>query len=67
MTTGQALKAVKRMKVTMMTMTTIPQTLGERDVILVLNNSKEDANDKPNATSSDRAITRRSKIDFSSF
>ena len=38
------------------------------DVILALNNSdEEDANDRPNATSSGRAINRRSEIDFSSF
>ena len=37
------------------------------DVILALNNSdEEDANDRPNATSSGRAINRRSEIDFSS-
>ena len=39
-----------------------------RDVILAfINSDEEDANERPNATRSGRAITRRSEIDFSFF
>ena len=38
------------------------------DVILAfINSNEEDANERPNATRSGRAITRRSEIDFSFF
>ena len=38
------------------------------DVILAfINSDEEDASDRPNATGSGRAITRRSEIDFSFF
>ena len=38
------------------------------DVILAfINSDEEDANDRPNATCSGRAIARRSEIDFSLF
>ena len=74
MTTGQVLTAVKRMKVTM-TMTVNDSDAidsgGEdnsSDVILAfINSDEQDANERPKATHSGRAITRRSEIDFSFF
>ena len=71
MTTGQALTAVKRMKVTMMSRTEMPLTLhgGEDDssgvILAPINSDEEGANDRPNATRSGRAITTRSEIEFS--
>ena len=57
MTTGQALTAVKRKKATMMSITVMLLTLGEKmtqsDVILAfINSDEEEANDRPNATRS---------------
>lgn len=45
---------------------------GEEDylnnvILAFINSNEEDANEKPNATRSGRAMTRRSKIDFSFF
>ena len=64
MTTGQVLTAVKRMKVTI-------DSGGEDDssdvILAFINSDEEDANERPNATCSGRAVTRRSEIDFSFF
>ena len=56
MTRGQVLTAGKRMKVTMMSMTVMPLTLGNIVILAFINSDEEDDNDRPNATRSGRAI-----------
>ena len=68
MTRGQVLTAVKRMNRTMTSMRAMPLTLEEKvtQVMSFLHSPiqmrGEDANHRPKATSSGRAVTRRSEI-----
>lgn len=70
MTTGQALTAVKQIKVTIMSIynSDAIDSGGDDDssdvILAFINSDDENANKSTNATRSGRAITRRFKIDF---